>query len=41
MALTFKGLPNVRPLKIRMLRSESVEELHEIFDTIIETYRED
>jgi nifR3 family TIM-barrel protein len=41
MALTFKGLPNLRPLKIRMLRSESVEELHEIFDTIIETYRED
>jgi nifR3 family TIM-barrel protein len=41
MALTFKGLPNFRPLKIRMLRSESVEELHEIFDTIIETYRED
>ena len=40
MALTFKGLRNFRPLKIRMLRSESVEELHEIFDTIIETYGE-
>jgi len=40
MALTFKGLPNFRPLKIKMLRSESVEELHEIFDTIIETYGE-
>jgi len=38
MALTFKGLPNFRPLKIRMLRSESVTDLHEIFDTIIETY---
>ncbi len=40
MALTFKGLPNFRPLKIRMLRSESVEELHEIYDTIIETYKD-
>ena len=38
MAVTFKGLPNFRPLKIKMLRSESVDELHEIFDTIIETY---
>jgi len=38
MAVTFKGLPNFRPLKIKMLRSERVEELHSIFDTIIETY---
>ena len=38
MAVSFKGLPNFRPLKIKMLRSESVEELHEIFDTIIEMY---
>ncbi len=38
MAITFKGLHNFRPLKIRMLRSESVDELHKIFDTIIETY---
>ena len=40
MALTFKGLPNFRPLKIKMLRSESVEELHGIFDTIIKTYKD-
>ena len=40
MALTFKGLRNFRPLKIHMLRSESVEDLHEIFDTIIETYKD-
>ena len=38
MAVSFKGLPNFRPLKIKMLRSESVEDLHKIFDTIIETY---
>ncbi len=38
MAVSFKGLPNFRPLKIKMLRSESVEELHAIFDTIIEMY---
>lgn len=39
MAVSFKGLPNFRPLKIKMLRSESVEDLHEIFDAIIETYK--
>ncbi len=38
MAVSFKGLPNFRPLKIKMLRAESVEDLHGIFDTIIETY---
>ncbi len=38
MAVSFKGLPNFRPLKIKMLRSESVEDLHKIFDTIIEMY---
>ena len=38
MAVSFKGLPNFRPLKIKMLRSESVEDLHKIFDTIIELY---
>lgn len=34
----FKGLPDFRPLRIRMLRAETLGELEEIFNTIKTTY---
>jgi nifR3 family TIM-barrel protein len=39
LALTFKGLENFRPLKIKMLRSESLNEIEEILNNIKETYK--
>lgn len=38
MAVSFKGLPNFRNIKIEMLRAESVEELNNVFDRISEIY---
>ena len=40
MALNFKGLPEFRPLRIKMLRSNKQEELWEIFDEIKKKYSE-
>lgn len=40
MALNFKGLPDFRPLRIKMLRSNNKEELWEIFDEIEKRYYE-
>ena len=37
----FKGLPDFRPLRIRMLRAESLEELRDIFQLIKHSYYED
>lgn len=34
LAVTFKGLENFRPLKIKMLRTENIEELNAILDEI-------
>ena len=34
----FKGIPNFRETRIAMLRTESVEELFHIFDTIVEKF---
>jgi tRNA-dihydrouridine synthase len=34
LAVTFKGLENFRPTKIKMLRSESIDEIESIFDNI-------
>ena len=34
LAVTFKGLENFRPLKIKMLRTESIEELNDILSEI-------
>jgi nifR3 family TIM-barrel protein len=41
LAVTFKGLTNFRPLKIKMLRSESLEELEAVFDQIKTDYAGD
>ena len=38
LAVTFKGLENFRPLKIQMLRSESLEEIENILDRIKRDY---
>lgn len=38
MAVTLKGLPNFRPLKIQMLRANTFEELDGILNTISDTY---
>jgi len=38
LAVTFKGLENFRPLKIKMLRSDSIEEIYSIFTQIKEIY---
>jgi nifR3 family TIM-barrel protein len=38
LAVSFKGLPNFRNLKIEMLRADSAEQLNEILNRISETY---
>lgn len=38
LAVSFKGLPNFRPLKIAMLRAEHFSDLLQILETIAETY---
>ncbi|TAJ15093.1 tRNA dihydrouridine synthase DusB [Marinilabiliaceae bacterium JC017] len=40
MAVSFKGLPNFRPLKIKMLRTDGYEELIQVLDVIADTYKE-
>ena len=40
LAITFKGLENFRPLKIKMLQSESLEEIENILDKIKEIYHD-
>jgi nifR3 family TIM-barrel protein len=38
LAITFKGLEHFRPTKIRMLRTESIEELNAILDEIVDRW---
>lgn len=38
LAVTFKGLDNFRPLKIKMLRTEDIDELNQILDEIAERW---
>ncbi len=38
LAVTFKGLENFRSIKIKMLRSESIDEINEILNTIKKDY---
>jgi len=38
MAVSFKNLPDFRPLRTKMLRSNTVEELNHVFEEMIATY---